>query len=912
MQAAVTDFNSALLLIGVSFGTQTFDKLGGISEKVDRIHETAEGITLQPKSIMLIAVGLRRVYSTFRDRQLHNHSSVYIVDDKFIVPYQKNEHFTGRQSLLAKLCGKLCETEPKQYNHRVALYGLGGVGKTQLALEYVYTHKALHDRVYWLSGVDQVSLLSGFQEIAKRTQCISDTTDLSPSDVAKSVLSWLNQQQGWLLVIDNLDDASVVDDYLPERSPGRLTLLTTRNPNSDEFQAEALEVGVLDNDDAIELLSIRSKVGSVSDTPQVKAEAAEIVKEVGCLPLAIEQAGAYIREISKDIFKFLPSYRKNRKTHHTRIPKGNWKYAKSIATTWRLSFQQVEQNNKAASRLLKLLAFLNPDGILTDFLEAGKDGLDADLQAVISDADTFYEALSELERFSIIQRQIHDDGQRIRIHRLVQSVITDDLDELERNNMITQVLGLGISAFPDPTQLKSSPNTLELSRRYRSQVMSCLRHQECQDKTSSWHTLSARVAGFLYVDGYYEDCAKLSSLTVGVGIKVLGEAHPETLQSMHNLASVYRRLARCDEAVTLFRKTLDIRKRVLGPDHLETLQTMTGLAWTYSDLAQNEEACKTHQDSLEIKKKVLGPEHPQTLHSMDGLAWAYWRLGRYHEACTLHQETLNISKMILGREHVDTLLSMDGLGWAQWRLGRYYEAVQLFQESLDIRIRIQGANHPDTLCSMDGLAWAHWRLGHYKKATGLFQETFELSKIVLGPSHPDTVMNMYGLAWGYWRLGRYRDALDLFQRTFDGTREILGPHHPRTLLNSDGLAWCHWRLGAYDTAIRLHRETLDYYRQTLGPKHPDTVFSLYGLAWGNWSIGKYQEAADLFQERLEICAEALNPEHRDALMSKHGLAATYERLGRYDEAVSLFLETVKARRDVLAPEHPEILESMEA
>ena len=439
-----------------------------------------------------------------------------------MVPYQKNEHFTGRRNLLAKLCEKLCETEPKQYNHRVALHGLGGIGKTQLALEYVYTHKSLHDRIYWLSGVDQASLFSGFQEIAKRTRCIDDIADLSPSDVAKSVLSWLNQQQGWLLVIDNLDDVSVVEDYLPERSLGRLTLVTTRNPNSDEFQAEALEVGVLDNDDAIALLSIRSKVTAINDSPQVKAEAEEIVREVGCLPLAIEQAGAYIREISKDIFKFLPSYRKNRKTHHTRIPKGNWKYAKSIATTWRLSFQQVEKNNKAASRLLKLLAFLNPDGILTDFLEAGKDGLDVDLQTVIGNSDTFYEALSELERFSIIQRQIYEDGQRIIIHRLVQSVIIDDLEELDRNNLIEQVLNLGISAFPDPTLLKSSINTLELSRRYRSQVMPCLRHQEFDDKAVIWHTLSARVAGFLYVDGYYEDCAKLSNLTVDVATKLLG------------------------------------------------------------------------------------------------------------------------------------------------------------------------------------------------------------------------------------------------------------------------------------------------------------------------------------------------------------------------------------------------------
>ena len=712
LQAAVTEFNSALVLVSASMAMETVQKLGHIGEKVEQISKTAEGITLKSNGSHTFT-GLR---DRLHDKHLRASLCAPTMNEKFMIPYQKNEHFTGRQSLLARLCEKLCVPLAKQYNHRVALCGLGGVGKTQLALEYVYTHKALHDRVYWVSGADQTSLLSGFQEIANRTGCINKTANISPYDVAKSVLSWLNEQEGWLLVIDNLDDPAVVEEFLPERSPGRLTLLTTRNPNSDEFQAQALEVGVLDDDDAVELLSIRSS-GCFTDSPQCKAEAEEIVREVGCLPLAIEQAAAYIREMSKDIFKFLPSYRKNRKRHHERVPKGNWKYRESIATTWRLSFQQVERNNKGASRLLQLLAFLNPDGIYTDFLELGKAGLEADLQAVISDPDEFYEALSELERFSLIRRQIHDGAHRIIVHRLVQSVILDDLNQLDRKDLISQVLRLGLSAFPDPTLLKSSASTLELSRRYRSQVMACLHHQGYQGSEVVWHALSMRVAGFLYNDGYYEDCAKLSNLTIGVASIALGPDHPETLQSMHNLASTYRRLARSEEAKELFQKTLDLRKKVLGLDRFETLQSMNGLGWAYADLAQYNEAYNLHQEALALKKVVLGSEHPETLYSMDGLAWAYWNLGKYHEACALHQETLVLSRKVLGNEHVDTLLSMDGLGWAQWRLGRYHEAAELFKGSLDIRKKIQGAKHPDTLLSLDGLAWAHWRLGQYKKAT---------------------------------------------------------------------------------------------------------------------------------------------------------------------------------------------------
>src|SRR5271155_3033227 len=139
--------------------------------------------------ISLLTLGMIQVSLTLREKQILGSEGAFVINDKFIVPYQKNEHFTGRRNLLARLCEKLCETAPRQYNHRVALYGLGGVGKTQLALEYVYSHKSEYERIYWISAVSEATLFSGFQEIAKRTHCVPNNASLAPSDVAKSVLS---------------------------------------------------------------------------------------------------------------------------------------------------------------------------------------------------------------------------------------------------------------------------------------------------------------------------------------------------------------------------------------------------------------------------------------------------------------------------------------------------------------------------------------------------------------------------------------------------------------------------------------------------------------------------------------------------------------------------------------------------
>ena len=903
LQAAVTEFNSALILLNASLAFHATKQLRHIDNKVDEIALHVKGEPSNANDYLIAVLGEASSSELVRNKRITG------VDDKYLVPFEKNEHFIGRRSLLAKLCETLCTTKPKRYNHRVALHGLGGVGKTQLALEYVYTHKTLHDRIYWINGANQASLLSGYQEIGKRVGCIMSRGEVTPSEVAKAVVSWLNKEQGWLLVIDNVDDWSIMDGYLPERSPWQLTLLTTRNPNSDEIAAEAFEVEVLDKDDAVDLLLTRA-ANEVYDDTQVKEEAEDIVHEVGCLPLAIEQAAAYIREVSKDIFKFLPSYRKNRKRHHTRTPKGHWKYGESIASTWHLSFKQVEENSKAASRLLQLLAFLDPDCIYPDFLEAGNDALEPDLKAMINDPDTFDEALFELERFSLIRRQRCEGTIRITIHRLVQLVIVDEMDQSERQNMMMQIIRLGISAFPDATDLTANPSSLELSRRYRSQVLACLRHSELEG-SDIWQALSVQVAAFLYFDGYYEDCARLSSATMEARKIYRGPDDLETLQSMHRLALALRKLARPDEAISLFQETVASRTRILGLENIETLQSMHGLGWALADLAKYQAAATLHQESLTIKRKILQDGHPETIESMDGLAWAYWRLGDYHKALALHEEALELRKNSQGVAHVDTLSSMDGLGWAKWRVGSYEEAAQLFRDSLDLRKAFQREDHPDIVSSMDGLAWAYWRLGQYHKAFSIFQEMLELNKRILGPEHPDTGMNLYGLGWGHLRLGRYTNAINSFQEAHAITTRILGHEHPDALLNADGLAWCHWSLGDYDKARDLHQENLESYKRTLGSDHSDTMFSLYGLGCAQLALGNYDEAESLFKERLAICSSSLQPDHRDTLMSKNGLASTYEKAGRYEEAVVLFSETLKKRKEVLAPAHPEILESMD-
>jgi len=245
-----------------------------------------------------------------------------MVIDNFSVPHERNPRFTGRREFLDTLKRKLTDNAPKTYNHRVALYGMGGIGKTQTALEYVYANRDSYKRIYWITAVDQASLLSGYRNIAIKAG-LTKLLGLKPMGLAGAVVSWLGQEDSWLLVLDNLDDISIVSGLLPRNGPQKHTLITTRNPNALGIPAEGMELSLLGSTDSIDLLSTLSNIHIEPEADSAKLkEAARIVRELGYLPLAIEQAAAYVREVAGSFTLFLDHYHGNQKSVHQWVSQG--------------------------------------------------------------------------------------------------------------------------------------------------------------------------------------------------------------------------------------------------------------------------------------------------------------------------------------------------------------------------------------------------------------------------------------------------------------------------------------------------------------------------------------------------------------------------------------------------------------
>ena len=643
---------------------------------------------------------------------------------------QKNPHFTGRKSLLKSIREKLCDTAPKEYNHRLALFGMGGVGKTQIAIQYLVQYEAEYEGVYWITAETKAQLLSGFVSIAKETRC-TDTTSQTQIEVAEAVLRWFDKSKDWLLVVDNLDEINIAYGYLPRlKSGGGHVLITTRNPNSPDIPAEGLRVDIHEPEEAKEMLlqraQLRDEIGTGS---AVEEEARLIVRSLGFLALAVEQAAAYVRvELAKDIFKFRSTYAVQRRKLHGRESSGNTYYKNTVATTWILSMKAIQSQNAAAVQLLKVFAFMNPDGITHQFLGAAQNVLSSVLQS--NDSTTFNshltDALADLERFSLIFRPSSD---LIRIHRLVQSVIKDQMtmDELENHRNLVCIVGL--YGFPE------FEHAIRTTCRNRESEIIAIIFEITEMKSEDAARLMARVGRYFQHDGKASEAAPLLSNAHTVFEIVKGKEAADTLRTMVNLAGSYRLLGRVKEAAEMEEKVVEARSRILGEEHPDTLWAMGNLALSYRSLAKVKEAAEMEEKVVEARSRILGDEHPDTLWAMGNLAGSYTSLGKVKEAAEMEEKVVEAKGRILGEEHPDTLWAMGNLAASYASLGKVREAAEMEEKVVEARSRILGEEHPDTLQTMGNLALSYKSLGKVKEAAEMEEKMVEAQSRILGKEH---------------------------------------------------------------------------------------------------------------------------------------------------------------------------------
>ncbi len=380
--------------------------------------------------------------------------------------------------------------------------------------------------------------------------------------------------------------------------------------------------------------------------------------------------------------------------------------------------------------------------------------------------------------------------------------------------------------------------------------------------------------------------------------RLLGDADPDTLQSMHNLASCQEDQAEYDQAEALLRQVLDVRRQVLGPEDPETLVSQNDLALLLITLARYAEAEALLVPALEAQRRVVGDEDVNTLISQNNLALMYEDLGRYDEAATLFVQTLDAQCRTLSEDHPKTLITMGNLARVYDCQSRPAESEALFLETLERMRRVLTDEHSETLTVMNNLALLYVHQGRYDEAGSLWRLVLEINRRVHGEDHPDTLTTMQNLGVLCRKQGRYEEAEPLYLQSLGILRRKLGAEHPQTLKMEGNLALLYKAMGRYEEAETRYQDTLENQRRVLGPDHADTLVSMHNLAVLYDRLDRLEEAESLHQQTLVLRRRKLGNDHRGTALTMASLAAVLRQQQRYEEAEPLYIEALGVRRRV--------------
>jgi tetratricopeptide (TPR) repeat protein len=412
--------------------------------------------------------------------------------------------------------------------------------------------------------------------------------------------------------------------------------------------------------------------------------------QLGCLPLALDQAGAYIEETSCGLQGYLMLYQRERKKL-LRIRGGLVvDHPEPVATTWKLAFEKVEKANPSAADLLRLCAFLAPDDIPESVLVEGEPELTGLLKKLARHPLKLNAAIAELQKYSLVSR--NPVAKTLDMHRLVQIVLKDAMMINVERAWAVRAVKVVSRTFPWPQVA-----TWDVCRRLLSPARSCA------DLIEKWQMdilegafLLYTVGSYLDDRGEYHEAQTYYERTLAIDRKVLGEENIVTSSCLNNLGVVNYNQGKYIEAKTYLQQALAIRRKLLGEEHSETARTLNNLANVHDDQGKYEEAKKLYQQALAIRRKVLRKEHPQTATCLNNLANVYLTQGKYEEAEDLYQQALAIYSKVLRKEHADTALSLLGLANVYFNQNRYEDAISFYQQALTISQERLGSDHPRT------------------------------------------------------------------------------------------------------------------------------------------------------------------------------------------------------------------------
>lgn len=806
----------------------------------------------------------------------------------------RNPNFTGREDLLRQLHRQL-RAERETAVLPQALHGMGGVGKSQLAIEYVHRHSRDYELVWWISAEQEGQILTALTDLAQRLKLDASTEANSAVPAVREALSTgQTRYQNWLLVFDNAESLKDVRQYFPTGGAGKI-LVTSRNPEWERV-AQTLEVDVFTREESKQFL--------VNRAPELTGlEADQLADALGDLPLAVEQAAAWRAATGMPVDEYLHLLAEKRIELLDATPSPD--YELSVAAAWDMSLDKLEQVNPAALQLLQVCSFFAPEPISRD-LFAGSPAatITPELDAMLEDSIKLARAIRDIQRYALAR--FDHRSNTLQMHRLIQAVLVGRMDDEQRARMRRGAHTLLANGNPN------NPESPSQWPRYQALRPHLAASEAVKSPDSRVRQLIFGMVKFLYHWGDHDGCQELAQQAHGNWQETVGEASPQTLKLATYLSYIQWVNGKFAESAALSRQTLEHYRNTVGEEDEGTLDAMNYVASSLRAEGDFAGALRLDQAAFETSRRLIGSDDPETLKKAHNLAVSLRLAAEFARARALDEDTYRRRVDVIGARNSETLRTLDVVTIDQRESGDYIGARTRQESVYQQHLAEFGPDNPATMRAARNLAVARRKAGDHEGARTLAEETFQKFRRRYGDDYPDTMAAALNLAVDLRHAGQLTAAIELGEETLARYRHLFGERHPHTLSARTNLAIAHRLKGDTEIAYGHGLEVLATFREVLGPDHAVTLICATNLASDLFARGDAQAAYELDIDTLERSRRMLGEHHPSTLACGANLALDLRALGRVQEAEKIQSDTMTSFRRVLGDKHPATLNALQS
>jgi tetratricopeptide (TPR) repeat protein len=684
------------------------------------------------------------------------------------LPFVRNNYFTGRDSIFEDICSGFENGSTISLTQIIT--GMGGLGKTQTALEYAYRYACKYDYIWWVQAETEATVLMAYKNFVVKMGLLNEERQ-NNEVIIETVLNWVDSHGKWLFIYDNADNIAGNTPWLPRNNRENI-LITTRDRQNNI--GKTVNVDVFGKEEAIAFLEKRTEIEDSSD-------ALKLADRLGYLPLALEQAAAYIKINAITYMEYLSLLEDCGFRVLEKID-GVINYESPIAATLEVSFKKIEL--EASMQLLYLCSYMAPENIDETLFSENSGLLPPPLKEMMVDNLKKNDVWGQLTRYSLLKKQGNEKGYSM--HRLLQEIVRDKIgNELQWAQVCLSIFRKSYDfEYGDIESHNRFLNLTPHVEAFLNVAKTILTTEEEQEK-----------AAYLYYNG-------------GVGNRHLGN---------------YSR------ALELYRNASTIYEKVLGKEHLNTATTYNDMAIVFHAQGEYDKALEYYNYALPISEKVLGKEHPNTANIYNNMAAVFRTQGGYGKALEYYNYALPISEKVLGREHPNTAIIYNNIAEVFRVQGNYDKALEYCGYALAIHEKILGKEHPNTATNYSSMALVFYAQGNYTKAFEYYGHALTIYEKILGKEHPDTARIYNSMAVIFKDQGAYDKALEYCGYALVIREKILGKEHPDTATTYNNMAIVFHDNGDYDKALEWYIRAYRIYLSKLRSEHLNTKMVLESI-----------------------------------------------------------------------------------